>query len=258
MLSSIKKGGGESVEKKRYHLIDALRGLALANMVAMHFLYDVNVVYGREPDWYLRPGVRLWQQCICWSFILIAGFSFHFGRRNNLRRGLLLNVCGLVITAVTLLVLPSEAIWFGILNFMGCAILLTMALEKGLKKCRPGIGLAVCFLLFLILRRVDSGVIGLGPWQWRLPAGLYRFRILAPLGFPDPGFRSSDYFPMLPWYLLFLCGWFLFRLFERAPRIKRLAETKIPVLSALGRRTVWVYMLHQPVLMGICMLLFGR
>ena len=56
MLSSIKKGGGESVEKKRYHLIDALRGLALANMVAMHFLYDVNVVYGREPDWYLRPG----------------------------------------------------------------------------------------------------------------------------------------------------------------------------------------------------------
>ena len=85
--------------KKRYHLIDALRGLALLNMLGMHFLYDVNVVFGREPDWYLRPGVYLWQQYICWSFILIAGFSFHWGRKNNLRRGLLLNVCGLVITA---------------------------------------------------------------------------------------------------------------------------------------------------------------
>ena len=103
-----------------------------------------------------------------------------------------------------------------------------------------------------------EGVIVLGPWQWRLPAGLYRFRILAPLGFPDPGFRTSDYFPLLPWVLLFLCGWFLGRLFQRSPRWQRLAETKIPILSALGRNTIWIYMLHQPVLMGICMLLFGR
>ena len=245
-------------EKKRYHLIDALRGLALLNMVAMHFCYDVFVVCGREPRWYLRPGVRLWQQAICWTFILIAGFSFHFGRRNNLRRGLLLNACGLVITAVTVLVLPSEAIRFGILNFMGCAVLLTIPLEKPLQKCSPLWGLALCFALFLLLRRVDSGVVGLGPWVWRLPAGLYRFRVLAPLGFPDPGFRSSDYFPMLPWYLLFLCGWFLGKIFLSRPDWQRLAQEKIPVLSAIGRHTLWVYMLHQPVLMGICMILFGK
>lgn len=245
-------------EKKRYHLIDALRGLALLNMLGMHFLYDVNVVYGRDPTWYLRPGVHLWQQYICWSFILIAGFSFHWGKRNNLRRGLLLNLCGLVITAVTLIVMPSEAIRFGILSFMGCAVLLTIPLEKALHRCNPAVGLAVCFLLFLLLRHVDSGVIGLGPWTWRLPAGLYRCRILAPLGFPDPAFRSSDYFPMLPWYLLFLCGWFPGKLFQSRPDWQRLARTKIPLLSVLGRRTLWVYMLHQPVLMGICMLLFGR
>ena len=92
---------------RRYHLIDALRGLALLNMLGMHFLYDVNVVFGREPTWYLRPAVFIWQQYICWSFILIAGFSFHWGRRGNLKRGLLLNVLGLVITAVTLVAVPS-------------------------------------------------------------------------------------------------------------------------------------------------------
>ena len=84
-------------EDRRYHLIDALRGLALVNMLAYHFLFDVNVVYGRDPQFFLRPAARVWQQCICWTFILIAGVSYHFGKRNNLRRGLLLNACGLII-----------------------------------------------------------------------------------------------------------------------------------------------------------------
>jgi uncharacterized membrane protein len=135
-------------EKKRYHLIDALRGFALLNMLGMHFLYDVFVVYGREPRWYLRPGVHAWQQAICWSFILIAGLSFHWGRKNNLRRGLLLNLCGLVITAVTLVVMPSEAIHFGILSFMGCAVLLTIPLEKALHRIKPAAGILICFALF--------------------------------------------------------------------------------------------------------------
>jgi len=244
-------------EDRRYHFIDALRGLALVNMLAYHFLFDVNVVYGRDPQFYLRPWAHVWQQYICWSFILIAGLSFRWGRRHNLRRGLFLNACGLVITLATLLVMPDEAIWFGILNFMGCAVLLTMTLEKGLQKFPPTGGLAVCFVLFLLVKRVDFGYLGLGPILYRLPAGLYRFRILAPLGFPDPAFRSSDYFPMLPWYLLFLCGWFLGRLLEQNERLQHLARVKIPLLSAAGRKTIWVYMLHQPILMGICMLLFG-
>ena len=48
-----------AAEDRRFHLIDALRGLALVNMLGMHFLYDVNVVFGAEPGWYLRAEVRL-------------------------------------------------------------------------------------------------------------------------------------------------------------------------------------------------------
>ena len=84
---------------ERWHLIDALRGLALLNMLGMHFLYDWNVVFGREPRWHLRPEVHLWQQYICWSFILIAGLAFHWGRHRNLRRGLLLNLLGFLINS---------------------------------------------------------------------------------------------------------------------------------------------------------------
>ena len=245
-------------EKGRYYLIDALRGLALVNMLGYHFLYDVNVVYGLNPRWFLRPAVHVWQQYICWSFILIAGFSFHWGKKHNLRRGLFLNACGFVITVITLIAMPTEAVWFGILSFMGCAVVLTIPLEKGLCKTQPLAGLIISFLLFLLLKRVDSGYIGIGPYLYRLPAALYRYRILAPLGFPDAAFRSSDYFPMLPWYLLFLCGWFLGELFRRHTSWQQIARTRIPLLSAIGCKTIWVYMLHQPILMGICILIFGR
>ena len=46
------------MDDRRCHLIDALRGLALINMLVYHFLYDVMVVYGRDPRWYLHPAVR--------------------------------------------------------------------------------------------------------------------------------------------------------------------------------------------------------
>ena len=247
------------MREKRYALIDALRGLALLNMLGMHFLYDVNVVFGRDPEWILQPGVFVWQQYICWSFILIAGFAFCWGREKNLRRGLLLNGCGLVITAVTLVFLPEEAIWFGILNFMGCAVLLTIPLEKGLAKLPPLPGLVLFFVLFWLFRHADLGYLGLGGlFRLTLPKALYRFRWLAPLGFPDAGFRSSDYFPMLPWYFLFLCGYELSRIVRARPALRRAAQQlHIPLLSAVGRRTLLVYMLHQPILYGISLLLFG-
>lgn len=42
--------------KKRFYLIDGIRGLAIVNMVLFHFLYDVFILYGRQPDWYARTG----------------------------------------------------------------------------------------------------------------------------------------------------------------------------------------------------------
>ena len=75
------------------------------------------------------------------------------------------------------------------------------------------------------------------------------------LGLKDKDFYSSDYFPLFPWLFLFLVGFYLFHLLQRKGQQKRAGKEfrRIPVLSFLGRHSLLIYMLHQPVLYGVAM-----
>ena len=60
----------------RYQLLDTLRGLCLLSMVAYHGMYDLVDIFGLPSSWYWgRPGY-LWQQSICWTFILLSGMCW--------------------------------------------------------------------------------------------------------------------------------------------------------------------------------------
>ena len=203
----------------RYDLIDTVRGIAIISMVIFHFCYDVFMVYGRDPSWYSRPAVHIWQQSICWTFILVSGFVWSWGRSGNLKRGIMLNVWGLVISGVTVLAMPAEAVWFGILNCIGCAVLLMIPMEPVLRRIPTAIGLVAAFALFVMFKDVQLGYLGVpGVFRLDLPDWLYDCRVLTPFGFPFPGFRSSDYFPILPWLFLYICGYFLNRIVMRHAR----------------------------------------
>ena len=119
--------------KERYSLIDAIRGLAVVNMVLYHFLFDVYILQGFNVGWRSIPGVHIWQQCICWTFILVSGLSWHLGS-HRLRNGLIINGCGLLVTVVTLIAEPDEAIWCGVLTLLGCSLLLATAMKRLLEK----------------------------------------------------------------------------------------------------------------------------
>lgn len=243
--------------KKRFYLIDGIRGLAIVNMVLFHFLYDVFILYGRQPDWYGRTGTFLWQQGICWTFILISGLVWHLGRKGNLKRGLILNFWGLVVSVVTLIAEPQAAVWFGILNFIGCAVLLMILADRIFCKIPPVAGVIGSMILFFLFRDVQQGVLGLASHPLAvLPEWLYQSRILTPFGFPFPGFRSSDYFPMLPWFFLFSAGYFFYPILQSSRKLQDVCSVRIPLLSKLGTWSIWIYLIHQPVATGICMLLF--
>lgn len=244
--------------KVRYSLIDGIRGISIVSMVLFHFSYDVFMVYGVSPGWYGQLPVRLWQQSICWTFILVSGLVWQWSSRSrNLRRGILLNFWGLVISLVTWIAMPGEAVWFGILTFIGCAVLFCLPLERLLNRIPPVPGILACLLLFFQFQHVQNGYLGFGSLELvRLPDFLYECRLLTPAGFPFPGFASSDYFPWLPWFFLYLTGYFLGVIFRRNSVWQAAARRPLPLLSAIGRKSIWIYLLHQPICMLICMAIF--
>lgn len=244
-------------ERTRLHLLDALRGFLLLNMIAYHGLWNLVNLFGVHLPWYnAAPGYR-WQQFICWSFILLSGFCWSMGRR-PLKRGTLVFGGGAVVSLVTGLLMPENRILFGILTCIGSCMLLLIPLEKALKRIPAPVGAALSFALFFLLRNCGSGALGFESLiLCPLPAWLYRNDLTAYLGFPPASFFSSDYFPLLPWFFLFLTGFYLFHTgAKRGWNEKLFAKGQLPLLNFLGKHSLAVYLLHQPILYGLSMIYF--
>ncbi len=233
-----------SLSHKRFAILDTYRGFVIINMIAFHFLYDVFMVFGVDRYWYFQPANRIWQQFICWSFILLSGWVWPYGAEKAAARGIFINLCGLIVTAVTVVFMPGEIVIFGVLSFLGCAILLMVPLERVLKRIPALLGLVLFFALFLLFYNCNDWSIGV------------ESILLIPLGFPTKGFYSSDYFSLLPWFFLYVTGYYLGRFLENKKGFLRICDVKIPVLDIIGRKSIWIYLLHQPICYGICLLIF--
>ena len=83
-----------------------------------------------------------------------------------------------------------------------------------------------------------------------LPDWVYASQWLYPIGLPNQDFFSSYYFPLVPWLFLYWTGWFAFQMWRNVRNCKIL-QTKIPVLDWLGRYSLWIYMIHQPIIYGV-------
>lgn len=237
----------DSMKNPRYYFIDSIRGIALINMILFHLFYDIFIIYQFDTKWYDKSSVYIWQQIICWSFIFIAGVSWHFSK-NNLKRGIFVSVLGGIVTLVTFVFLPSEVVWFGILTFIGCAILLMIPLHKIMKKINPYIGILVNLFCFIFSQNIQSHYLGFGQIQIiKLPQWLYEIKVFTIFGMPFSEFQSSDYFPIIPWIFLFCIGYFSWIIFDNHPKIKEIFKIKIPIVYWLGKESVWIYLLHQPI-----------
>ncbi len=241
--------------RPRLGLLDGLRGACLVSMILYHALYDLAYISGSfEAGWYRGMPGYIWQQSICWTFILLSGVCFRMSR-NPLRHGIRLLLGGAAVTLVTLAVIPQELVQYGILTLLGLSSLLLIPLRKPLGKIRPGIGLAGSMLLFFLFRGVNEGYLGFeGLVILRLPEFLYSSSILAVLGFPGGGFHSSDYFSLIPWFFLYLAGYFLWALIGEREKVREFLTPQVPLLSFLGRHSLIIYLLHQPVLYAVLVL----
>lgn len=236
--------------KKRIWELDALRGLCILGVVLVHLVYDLvdlyEIVKWDYPAWF--SFIKDWGGII---FLILSGICVTLGS-HSVRRGLIVFVSGMLCTAVTYGMYrmgfgKSILIYFGVLHCLGICMLLWSTYKNmpWWALLLHGIVLAALglYLDHLITTRVLSTTN-----QWLMPLGLYW-----------QGFASSDYFPLLPHLGFFLTGAALGKtLYKRRTSIFPKVKDTNPILRFLrfcGKHSLWIYLLHQPVLSGICYLL---
>lgn len=236
--------------KKRIWELDAFRGLCIIGVVLVHLVYDLVDLYGivkwEYPAWFAF--IKDWGGIL---FLLLSGVCVTLGSR-SVRRGLIVFLCGMICTAVTYAMFrmgfdKSIIIYFGVLHCLGVCMLLwpTYKNMKWWGLLLHGIVLAALglYLDHLLTQRLLSTTD-----QWLMPLGLYW-----------KGFASSDYFPILPNLGYFLVGAAIGKtLYRKKETLLPMVNPRNPILRCLqffGRHSLWIYLLHQPILSGICMLL---
>ncbi len=246
-MSRRRKGG--ALRARRYPLLDVIRGAAIVSMVLYHASWDLVYLAGIDWPWYHTAEAHLWQQSICWTFILLSGACMTLSHR-RWRHGSMVFAAGLLVTGATLVFLPEERVVFGILTFLGSAMLITALLGRLPEKIPPICGTALMAFLFYVTRRIGSGILQLpGAHTVPLPGGWYRGMAATFLGFTQEGFVSTDYFPLMPWIFLFWAGYYGGLLLRQAGSGKdRILSLDVPPLSFLGRHSLLIYLLHQPLL----------
>ena len=244
------------MNKNRYFVLDAIRGFALLNMILYHASWDLVYMFDVNWSWYRSNGAYIWQQCICWTFILLSGFCYSFGRK-KLKRGMLVFLCGLLISIVTCTLMPESRVLFGILTLLGSCMLLMLPLETLFKKMNPYLGFLVSFSIFVFIRNINNGFLGFEKWNLiQVPSNLYKNLFTAYIGFPANNFYSTDYFALLPWFFLFLTGFFLHQIFKKNNWLKKFAPHVCKPLEWLGKHSLPIYAAHQPIIYCFLMIMF--
>lgn len=268
------------VSSQRVRGYDVLRGISVISMVAFHACYDIVYLWGVRLGWFRSPLQDVWRASISWCFLLIAGIMCSYSR-NNLKRALEYLFVAAAIWIATTLIAVDTPISYGIIYCMGFSSLLAWALEilfhdnrdarstelddrisrakNDPKSKRLAIVAATLFLAFLLALDVPQGRLGLGSFGGpyiTLPKCLYTTEALNWLGFPGPSFASGDYYPPIPYSLLFLAGSTLglyMKLHGVPPILNKMRN--VP-LEWIGRHALEIYVVHQPIVLALLTLIF--
>ncbi len=236
-----------TIRHSRFWEIDLLRTIAIVGMITFHTLdllyffdlYPTNMLYGPWWWWIRRVNAGM--------FIFLAGvaltITYSRGKRMSgfMLRGLKIFGWGMALTLITLLISRTEYIRFGILHFFGIAFILVPF-----------------FLRFRFINLIlGIALLAIGVYLWGTS---FDFPWLLWLGLRPHHFYTLDYFPLLPWFGLFLVGMFFGKiLYPQGNRRFNIHEFNDPVTSALtfpGRHPLVIYLAQWPTVIGVLLLLF--
>lgn len=206
--------------------IDFLRGTALLLMIFYHLCFDLVEFYGYSID-YKGGLIYFIGKLASTLFIILAGISSSFSK-NNRKRSLKILFYALIITLATYVFDSSTYIRFGILHLLGISVFLSPFFMK----LSNYLLLGISFLIILI--------------------GTY-FKTLSPasdlflvLGLTSRSFSSLDYFPLFPYFGIFLIGVFLGKVLYKEKKTLFRVSFNFKTISKLGQHSLLIYLIHQP------------
>lgn len=224
--------------------VDLARTLVLAAMVAYHVVYDIDFL---SPELGPDPRAGFWgalPPMIASGFLALAGMSTVLSGRTGapwcrltrwIRRVAVLAAAAGLVSVATAVAVPDRWVRFGILHLM-----LVCAIATPILRRMPSWSLA---LLAVVLVAARSMVDGLTGDVW-----------LVALGAPPGGFTTVDYWPVVPWAAAFVVGILIGRvLYGDAGRLRRRLPVgdRASVITTPGRHSLTVYLVHQPVLLVV-------
>ena len=232
-----------SSARPRYPVVDVLRGFAIALMVAFHYAFDLSYFGVVRIDFYHDPFWLNLRTLIVTLFLFIVGVSLVLAHRNGInwrryaRRLAHLFAGAILVSVGSYALFPGSMIFFGVLHFIFLASLLGLLVVQ-----LRWSNLVAGSLLVLVGVTIQHPLFD-QPWlQW---FGLMTHKPV-----------TEDYVPLLPWFGVVMIGMFFGR--------RALLERPLPALSGYqpaggmarllalaGRHGLLLYLLHQPVLLGL-------
>lgn len=226
----------------RWQLVDVLRGVAIVVMVAYHVGWDLFILGAIETDITNDPVWITVQRLILGTFLVLTGASLVLAHRDGIRwrafwrREAILVVSALLVTAGTYAAFPDYFAYFGVLHAIAVFSLLALPLVRAPLWVVP----------------LAAAAAGLAPLAFRSTA--FESRWLAWIGFWPELPPTVDLVAIFPWFAVTALGVALTRIALGSPWRERLAAWRggpvARALAALGRWSLLIYLLHQPILYG--------
>ena len=233
----------------RVSSVDGARGLAIVMMVIYHVIFDLSYfgIYNIDLS---NIMIVIFQRIIGTAFILLVGISIVLSEQKNkegyfhhAKRAALLGIVALGITVATWIYPHEGFIKFGIIHLIAVSTLIAPFFNRFGR-------INIAFGALLII----AGLV-IGQMQTAVP---YLFW----LGLTAPDYTALDHYPILPWFGVVLIGLYLGQKFvianheNKEPKTKQTTNPLENALAYLGRNSLVIYLIHQPIIIALLMLIW--
>lgn len=220
--------------------LDVARALAVVGMVIYHFTFDLGLFGFTPPNYAVTGFWAMFARAVAGSFLLLAGAGLVLAHGRGIvwprfwRRFGIIAGAALLVTLATRFVMPEQFVFYGILHSIAVSSLLGLAMLR-----LPFAALLGLAAVFLALPQMFRHAAFDTPMLWWL-------------GLSPSTPASMDFEPLFPWFGAFLLGMALAKILAKQGL---LVPHPVPRwlwrATWIGRHSLVIYLLHQPVLMGL-------